>query len=172
MTGFAKLYSSIVTSSIWVESDHIVRVWIALLACANADGYVEGSVPGFANLARVSVDQMEDALKCFCSPDPHSRTKDYEGRRIEVKDGGWVILNYPAYRLKKQGIEGSRAPYYRDYRRKKREAALKAAAEGNGHDTAREFPCTWDGCGEPSTTIYQGADRCDKHAKDPDPFED
>jgi hypothetical protein len=53
MSGWTKLFSSIVTSSIWIEPNATLRVWVALLATADADGLVEGSVPGFANLARV-----------------------------------------------------------------------------------------------------------------------
>ena len=62
MSGFTKLSSSIVMSSVWCEDDTTLRIWIALLASCNADGFVEGTVPGFANLARVTVDQMVTAI--------------------------------------------------------------------------------------------------------------
>jgi hypothetical protein len=37
-------------------------------------------------------------LDCFLAPDPDSRTKDDEGRRIEEIDGGWLLLNHAKYR--------------------------------------------------------------------------
>ena len=81
MAGWAKLFSSIITSSIWTEDDVTLRVWIAMLATADADGVVEGSLPGFASLARVTREKLEESLRKLVSPDPDSRTPDHEGRR-------------------------------------------------------------------------------------------
>ena len=122
MAGYSKLFDSIITSSIWCEDSDILRIWIAMIATADADGIVEGSVPGFANLARVSIEKMEEAIVKFSAPDPYSRTPDFEGRRIERIHGGWRLLNYAAHRERGQGQEGSRAPYMRIYRRQQREA--------------------------------------------------
>lgn len=127
MAGFAKLFSSIITSTIWCESHSTVRVWIAMLASADASGVVEGSIPGFARVACVTIKEMEDALGVLLAPDPHSRTKEHEGRRLEIIDGGWLVLNYAKYREHGQAKEGSRAPYHREWRRKQRE---KQFAEG------------------------------------------
>lgn len=129
MAGFAKLFSSIVTSSVWCEDNATLRVWIAMLATADAEGVVEGSVPGFANLARVSVEEMRAAIQRLSSPDPESRTPDHGGRRIEVIEGGWLVLNYAKYRQQAQAKEGSRAPYYREYRKRKREEAFREPGE-------------------------------------------
>lgn len=119
-SGFTKLFSSIVTSSIWVEDDATLRIWIAMLAQSNADGIVEGSIPGFANLARVTTEQMRFAVDKLSAPDPYSRTPDYEGRRIETIEGGWRILNYGAYRERGQGKDGSKAPAMRAFRARQR----------------------------------------------------
>jgi hypothetical protein len=124
MAGYAKLFSSILTSTIWGETHTTVRVWIAMLASADADGVVEGSVPGFARVACVTREEMQEALAVLHAPDPDSRTQDHEGRRIETIEGGWLILNYAKYREQAQAKEGSRAPYYRVYRKRKREEAF------------------------------------------------
>ena len=121
MAGWAKLFSSIVTSSVWTEDDATLRVWIAMLATADAEGVVEGSIPGFASLARVTVEQMEAALAKLSAPDAYSRTPDHGGRRVEKIEGGWLVLNYAKYREQAQAKEGSRAPYDRVYRRRTRE---------------------------------------------------
>jgi hypothetical protein len=134
MAGWAKLFSSIVTSTIWTEDNVTLRVWIALLATADAEGVVEGSVPGFANLARVSVEELEAAIEKLSSPDPHSRTPDKEGRRIEAIEGGWLVLNYGKYRKQAQAKEGSRAPYYREYRRRMREEQFKDSDREPGEE--------------------------------------
>lgn len=128
MPGYAKLFSSILTSTIWGEDHATVRVWIAMLASADAGGVVEGSIPGFARVACVTREEMESALARFLAPDPDSRTKTNEGRRLETIDGGWLILNYKDYRSKGQAQDASRAPYHRDWRRRQRE---KLFAQGN-----------------------------------------
>ena len=121
LAGYSKLFASIVTSSVWMEDDATLRVWVAMLATCDSDGLVQGSIPGFANLARVSVEQMEHAIERLSAPDRYSRTPDFEGRRIEAFEGGWRILNYPKYREEAQAKEGSNAPAMRAYRKRKRE---------------------------------------------------
>lgn len=97
MTGFTKLSKSIVLSSVWAEPDAVRLTWITMLALADPEGYVGASVPGLASAARVPLDACEKALESFLAPDPYSRSKEHEGRRIEVAEGGWRILNYRAY---------------------------------------------------------------------------
>lgn len=125
LAGWTKLFSSIVTSSIWCEDDKTFRVWVALLALSDQEGIVEGSVPGLANLCRLQPAEMRAALEKLASPDPDSRSPEFEGRRIEKIEGGWRLLNYEKYRQKAVAGEGSRAPYYRAYRARKRAEQFK-----------------------------------------------
>lgn len=81
-----------------MEDDATRLVWVTMLAMKDRHGEVMGSVPGLANVARVPVDACRAAIKKFLSPDPDSRTADYEGRRIEAIQGGWAVLNHDAYR--------------------------------------------------------------------------
>jgi hypothetical protein len=117
MTGYTKLFSSILTSSIWIEDDSTLRVWIALLALSDARGFAEGAVPGLASLCRMPIADTMTALAKLSDPDPYSRTPGNEGRRIAAGDGGWWILNYLKYREKGQTKKGSRAEYMRERRR-------------------------------------------------------
>lgn len=125
MAGYTKLFAGITESSIWVQPDHILRVWIALLARADADGVVEGSVPGFANLCNMEIERFQEAIEVLSAPDEFSRDPEHDGRRIEPIQGGWQVLNHGKYRRVTQGKDGSRAPYYRDYRKRKREEAFR-----------------------------------------------
>jgi hypothetical protein len=95
---YTKLFSTIVTSSIWVEDDATRIVWITLLALSNKDGEIMAAIPGLARMAGVSVEACEKAIQTFLSPDPYSRTKDEGGRRLEVIDGGWALINHAKYR--------------------------------------------------------------------------
>lgn len=100
MSGFTKLFGSIVNSTIWREDKDTKIVWITMLAMADKDGVVETSFPGLADAARVSMEECRSSLDKLMSPDEHSRTKDNEGRRIREVDGGWLILNHAKYRHK------------------------------------------------------------------------
>lgn len=98
MDGFTKLFGRIVHSTIWQE-DHPTRVlWVTMLAMADQDGIVYATVPGLANIARITLGECERALRKFQQPDPYSRTKAEEGRRVREIEGGWLLINHGAYR--------------------------------------------------------------------------
>jgi hypothetical protein len=100
MTGddFVKLYSSILTSSIWCEDDKTRILWITILLCTDKDGFCQAAVPGLAAMARLTVEDTAAALAKLEGPDQYSRTQDHEGRRIEKVDGGWIVLTHGKYR--------------------------------------------------------------------------
>lgn len=95
---FTKLFASIVTSTIWREADHVRVVWVTMLAICDRRGMVRASVPGLAGVANVTIEHCLEAIDRFLSPDPWSRTKEHDGRRIEVVAGGWRLLNYEEHR--------------------------------------------------------------------------
>lgn len=69
-----------------------------MLTLSDKDGVVEGSIPGLADAARISIEECEYGLSRLMSPDKYSRTKDFDGKRVGEIEGGWVILNYSKYR--------------------------------------------------------------------------
>jgi len=98
--GYTKLFSEIIMSTVWREKDHVRLLWITMLALKDRWHIVNASLPGLADSARITMEECVDALKVLSDPDEHSRTKDYDGRRIEECDEGWVILNGEKYRNK------------------------------------------------------------------------
>lgn len=120
---FTKLFSSITESTVWCEPDPTRITWIAMLAMADSKGRVWASIPGLANRARVSVEEVELAIKTFLSPDKYSRTPDNDGRRIEPIDGGWRLLNYEKYREVRdaEAAKESKRRYINERRAKERE---------------------------------------------------
>lgn len=152
-----------------------MRVWTGFLALADKDGVVEGSIPGLANVMRVTDDELREILAKFQAPDPDSRSKEHEGRRIEEIPGGWRILNHGPYRRKAEAGEGSRAPYYREYRARKRAAALKYAKEHHGLLPEEEQPREGEKtngrcveCGAEAECVFQGVLYCPEHAPEDD----
>jgi len=119
---FTKLFASITDSSIWGEDDATRIVWITMLAMADAHGYVGASIPGLAARARKSIPEVESALAKFKAPDPYSRTREHEGRRVADADGGWLLLNYEKHRgvTRIEAVRQSK----REWARKSRSAVL------------------------------------------------
>lgn len=119
---YAKLFSEIVTSTIWCEDDATRIVWVTMLATADKNGEVMASVPGLARLANVPLEATRNAIETLLSPDPDSRTPDDEGRRIEPIDGGWVLLNYQKYRQKATDCDRAEKARIRQRRWRERRA--------------------------------------------------
>jgi hypothetical protein len=131
MTGYTKLFGSILRSTVWRAPAHVRLVWIALLALADRDGEVDASIPGLADAAGVELEQCEEALAVFLAPDRYSRTPDHEGRRIEKIDGGWRLLNHAKYQ-QRLGLEERRQ------RDRERQARHRAAVKSR--ETSAEAP--------------------------------
>ncbi len=119
MAGYTKLFSSIIASTVWRLDDKTRIVWITMLAMADKDGMIEGSVPGLADMARVSIEECEEALVILENPDKHSRSKEDEGRRIRTVEGGWWLVNHAKYRAKMMSEE--KREYWKKQKQKQRE---------------------------------------------------
>ena len=87
-------------------------------------------MPGIAHDAGVTVEECQAALVKFTSPDPFSRNKSNDGRRIEEIPGGWRVLNHFCYLDDK---EEQRREYQREYMRHRRER-LKMKQEQDDAD--------------------------------------
>jgi len=123
--GFTKLFSSIVTSSMWSEDDKTRILWITILAITDQDGFCSASVPGLAAVARLSVEQVQASLTKLESPDPFSRTTTNEGRRLKRVEGGWIVLNHGMYRDRERTEK--RREYMKELMREKRMLAANDA---------------------------------------------
>ncbi len=136
---YTKLFASIITSTIWMEPDQTRIVWITMLAAADKNGEVQGSIPGLARIAGVPVEAARESISKFLSPDPDSRTKDDEGRRIEAIDGGWRLLNHRKYRemASRDEARESEAKRKAAYRAK---IARNAKESGTVRDMSTQVP--------------------------------
>lgn len=142
---YAKLFSTIVTSTVWGEPHTTRIVWITMLATADKNGEVMATIPGIARLANVTIAEAEEAIARFLAPDPYSRTPDDEGRRIEKIEGGWHLLNYEKYRRmasldEKKESNAERQRRHRE--RKKRNGVPVTSNALDGQNNATVTPKT------------------------------
>lgn len=127
MSGYTKLFSSILDSTIWDEDCATRVLWVTMLAMVNTRGQVLSSEVNIGLRARLPLTDVKNGLAKLLAEDPASRTPDNGGRRIAKIDGGWQILNYERYRTKQD-----RADYMRKYMRKYR------AVNKNGEAIVRD----------------------------------
>lgn len=153
----------IFASSVWLTGSAEERVlWFWLLGNRDDDGVVRHRELAIADGAKLPRDVVEASLGKFSEPDPDSRTRDHEGRRIDRTPEGFVrILNHELY-------------YSRDYstprwrRWKERKDAANALAnaptplETKDKDTYKDKDTTTEpkksrqsgkGNGRPSTDV-------------------
>lgn len=130
---YVKLFEQILRSSIWLESDATLRVWITLLVSMDQDGFAQfACVDNLGLTACVDLEDCIDAVRTLESPDPNSSDPDNEGRRIERVPGGWIVLNAEKYR--EMGTAQNRRDKNRE--RAQRFRDKKAASRGNGVDAS------------------------------------
>ena len=140
---YAKLFRSIAASTIVSEPVATRWLWVTLISQANKHGCVYASIPGLARLANITLTEVEAALKCFMSPDAYSRTRDHEGRRIEVIDGGWRLLTHAKYAAMRSTED--RADYKREWDRQNRSAEKKCnPTPSDTSDTSDTNPAASD----------------------------
>jgi hypothetical protein len=96
---YNKIFTKILDSSIWLESDPTRIVWLTFIAAMDEDGMVQfASAANVAHRARVSEEDARKAIAKLEGPDLNSSDPDNEGRRIERVPGGWLVLNAGKYR--------------------------------------------------------------------------
>jgi hypothetical protein len=120
---FVVIDSEILSSSVWSEAAHVKLVWLTLLILCDTEGYVGAAVPGIAHAAGVSLDQAREALALFMEPDPDSRTRKDEGRRLEVAERGFRILNFVEHLDRLSADRKRTRDRVRKFRERKRQMA-------------------------------------------------
>lgn len=135
MNTWTPVFGSIVDSSIWDESDLVVKVFVTMLAKRGADNVVYGSAYQIGTWARKTEKEALEALKVLSSPDTKRlEPQKFEGRRIEKVEGGWLILNGQHYQEVMQSMKRKnyKAVKEREYRKRKKDKAElhQAVCEG------------------------------------------
>lgn len=126
---YNKIFTKILDSSIWLESDQTRIVWLTMLASMDQDGFCQfASAANLAHRAIVSLEAAEAAVKVLESPDQHSSDPENEGRRIERVNGGWMVLNASKYREMVTAAESRRKNLERVQRHRKKLAETKCNA--------------------------------------------
>lgn len=103
MAGYTPVFNSIFDGTLhgkWPQTG----VWLALLAMTDRHGCIDRTPQAIASDIGISVEELMNCITQFMAPDPMSRTRDYEGRRLVLIDAerswGWRVVNHARYREK------------------------------------------------------------------------
>ena len=128
---YAKIFTQIFDSSI-AENYEVRHVFEDLLKLADIEGVVDMTVEAIARRTNVPIEKVRFGIEQLMKPDPSSRSKEKDGRRLLAldsrRDWGWIIVNYQHYRAI-QDEEGRRA-YFRDAKRRQREKKNRRKRKG------------------------------------------
>jgi hypothetical protein len=138
MNTWAPLFSNVVDSSLWTEPDLVVKVFLTLLAKKDANHIVWGSAFNIAQMAKKTEAETLEALRILSSPDTRRlEPQEFEGRRIEKVDGGWLVLNGQKYRAEISALKRREYKRLKQQEYRERDRALKAVEAANDERQSR-----------------------------------
>jgi hypothetical protein len=117
---FHKLSSKLTMSSLWTKPNATRILFITMLSLKDDNGFVEGCDDTLMHTAYLTKDEYDAAMSDLMSPDPQSKCRDFEGRRVGVCEGGWVILSAGRYTSKEAEKKKKHNEYMKRYMAEKR----------------------------------------------------
>jgi hypothetical protein len=126
VSGYTPIFRSVFDGTLhgkWPQTG----VWLALLAMVDRHGQIDRYPQAIASDIGIDIPTLLSCIAEFCKPDEMSRTRDHDGRRLELIDPdrpwGWKVLNHGKYREKAR-----KAAYDADRTASGADAARKQAA--------------------------------------------
>jgi hypothetical protein len=99
--GYTPVFGSVFTGTLhgrWPDTG----LWLCLLAMSNKHGEVDCTPQYIASATGLEVSEVTACIERFMQPDPYSRSRGEEGRRLIPLDPnrpwGWKIVNHSLYR--------------------------------------------------------------------------
>ena len=100
MAGYTPLFQSITTGTLcgkWPD----IGLWPIVLSLSDQHGIVDVTHQYLSTITGLPLQEVTDCMTRFCEPDPQSRTRDSDGRRLMLVDPercwGWKIVNHRKY---------------------------------------------------------------------------
>jgi hypothetical protein len=154
---YAILDSSILQSTILKNGPVVLAVWTLVLASKDKFNETRITPSAIAGLLRIDDEDVEKAWNILISPDPQSRHKEFEGRRIvpaEGKDGAWFVVTGDHY----QELASKASAEKRKQKYEKNRAARDKSLEPSA------YTCQRYGCTRTAAAIVDGRAICSAHA--------
>jgi len=99
---YGKIFESIYDGSLACGDWKALITFQQLIILADQDGVVDMTDIAIHRRTTIPLEIIQKGIEELLKPDPHSRSKDEDGRRLVLldseRDWGWVIVNYEHYR--------------------------------------------------------------------------
>ena len=118
---YGKLFASCFTGSMVGSGLNVFAIWGYVIANARSDGYVELNPPLIATILGCSVGEVQAGINVLTSPDPNSRNKKEDGRRLTQESAFlYYVPTYLDYReiRDEEGRKEYMRNYMKEYRKK------------------------------------------------------
>lgn len=138
---YAKVFKTMFDGTLRGKSDALL-VFVNLLANCDREGFVDRHFRAISEETGIPIDRVTKAISELEGPDPESRSREMQGRRLERLDDhrawGWKIVNYEKYRDMQR--ETDRLELNRQRQQRFRE---RHNEPGSDHSIKREFTDKW-----------------------------
>lgn len=125
---YGKIYESTFSGSMVGSGSVVFSIWAYVIAHTKPDSMVELNPSLLSAVLGESEEKITEGIKQLCSPDPKSRSKAHEGRRLLPKSEFlFFVPRYKHYHGLRNDEE--RRQYFREKKREQRER-LKACPTG------------------------------------------
>ncbi len=98
---YGKIFESIYNGTLADNWQALITFQQMIVLC-DVDGTIDMTPAAISRRTGIPIEHIEDGIKVLESPDPCSRTKGEEGRRItridEHREWGWYIVNHQKYK--------------------------------------------------------------------------
>jgi hypothetical protein len=164
---YGKTFDSLYTGSMVGAGLHVFGVWNYVIANSKPPGVVELNPRLMAAIFGCEVSLVVEAIRILCEPDPESRSKECDGRRL-IHEGQFLysIPTWSKYNQLRNEEErrAQNREHARAYRKRKSMAASGSESDASG--TVRE---NQDVLSTSTSTSSEGEpEREDDHAKAPE----
>jgi hypothetical protein len=118
---YGKIWMSLFEGSLYAAGWEAIFTFMILITFANKKGEVQMSLDHLSGRTNVPKEILEKGISALMEPDPESKSKSDDGRRIVLMDEsitwGWRIVNYEMY-AKARDMEAIRQ-YWAEEKRKR-----------------------------------------------------
>lgn len=131
---YGKFFESTFTGSMYGSGPAVFAIWAYVLA-NQRNGSIELNPRMLASIIGMAEDEARATIAKLCDPDPESRNKEHEGRRL-VREGEYLytVTGYPIY--SKILNESDRREYFK---LKKRESRARVKEERQKSKTVKDM---------------------------------
>ena len=117
---YGKIYESTFTGSMVGSGTDVFAVWGYVISHTKPDNQVELNPRILSTILGATEAKIQTAIDFLCAPDPHSRSKEFKGRRL-IKRAEFLYFVPQADKYRGIPNERERRQYFRDKKREERE---------------------------------------------------